>query len=758
MRCARHFRLPTCSVTRKPARAGAMHATARWRRGVVSAGCAGASGRRTAWCEGCAAVMAGHASGTRGCRSRRCRRRRAFGGASGVQIGALPELASLGLMPHGKTLQPAGERAANETLRSFLDHRGHGYLKAISSPLSAETGGSRLSPYLAFGMLSMRTAHQATATWMSHSDNAFAKRALRGFSGRLHWHCHFMQKLESQPSMEFRNLARSVDGLREGEFNRSYFEAWCAGQTGYPMVDACMRSLHATGWLNFRMRAMLVSFAAYHLWLHWREPGLFLARQFLDFEPGIHWSQLQMQSGTTGINAMRMYSPTKQAREHDPHGIFIRRWLPELTRVPLPLLAEPWRLTIGQQRVAGCIIGEHYPAPLIEERSALAHAKTRMYDARRVLDARREATVIQEQHGSRRGAVTRSPGNRRGTRGGTTNPNPQGDLFNHDRPTVPADRDAALARLEAVRPADYARTRNALDGAVTQLSPYLSHGVLTLPEAHAADRSAPRHRSETQAGVRVRVARVLPSCVVAPRHGYFPVAARRPAAGRRLRRRTAAGYPARSHRDSGDRPRGGGAVCLRLPAQPCAHVAGQLRGAPAQDPLARGCRLALRAPSRRRPGQQPSRAGNGLPAPPATSRTCSTPTMWPDSHRTSGTARGARSIAATRRWIRWREVPRQPLCRTIAGRRRRCVNRCCWISHLKRWALPHRRPLRSPAATCGCCIPGRYDNPRRTFRRRLGSSPWALPNGMPAVPGQRHAGALSASSRQRWQRTPGLER
>ena len=97
--------------------------------------------------------------------------------------------------------------------------------------------------------------------------------ALTGFSGRLRWHCHFMQKLESEPAIEFHNFARAYDGLREGEFNEAYFDAWRLGMTGYPMVDACMRSLVATGWLNFRMRAMLVSFASYHLWLHWRQTG-----------------------------------------------------------------------------------------------------------------------------------------------------------------------------------------------------------------------------------------------------------------------------------------------------------------------------------------------------------------------------------------------------------------------------------------------------------------------------------------------------
>ena len=329
--------------------------------------------------------------------------RAAFRPASGVSIDDLPSLAALGLAAHRKQLQPAGETAAWSTLGSFLQGRGHHYLRDISSPLRAEAGGSRISPHLAFGTLSVRSAYQATGRYLAGSSDPAVKRALRGFAGRLRWHCHFMQKLESQPSMEWRNLARACDGLRDHRPEPARFDAWCAGQTGYPMVDACMRYLRATGWLNFRMRAMLTSFAAHHLWLHWRAPGSFLARQFLDFEPGIHWSQMQMQSGTTGINALRIYSPTKQARDQDPDGHFIRCWVPELARVPLPLLAEPWRMARSQQISYGCGIGKHYPAPIVDERSALAQARERLYALRRQPASRSAAQAIAHLHGSRRG-------------------------------------------------------------------------------------------------------------------------------------------------------------------------------------------------------------------------------------------------------------------------------------------------------------------------------------------------------------------
>jgi deoxyribodipyrimidine photo-lyase len=341
----------------------------------------------------------------------------------GLTVADLPTPGALGLPPHGRALQAAGEAAAQCTLQGFLAGRGRDYRRALSSPLSAAEGCSRLSPHLAFGTLSMRAVHRATearigvlAASVHAEERAFA-HALRGFAGRLRWHCHFMQKLEDEPAIEFRNFARSADGLRPGDdgvpmsaLDHERLAAWQEGRTGFPMVDACMRSLRATGWLNFRMRAMLVSVAAYHLWLHWREPGLFLARQFLDFEAGIHWSQMQMQSGTTGINTLRMYSPTKQMRDQDPDGVFVRRWVPE------------WG-------------SDAYPAPIVDERAALAAARERLWALRGTRDARAEADTIQQRHGSRRSGLPPSgPGARGGRRAatparGAETPSSQGTLF-----------------------------------------------------------------------------------------------------------------------------------------------------------------------------------------------------------------------------------------------------------------------------------------------------------------------------------------
>ena len=196
--------------------------------------------------------------------------RAAPGHAPATLPSALPTLRDLGLPPAPET-PPGGEAAAQHVLESFVGGRAIGYRQHLSSPISAEEGCSRLSAHLAFGTVSMRTVHQATEAAIRTTPSRELAHGLRGFAGRLRWHCHFMQKLEDEPAIEWRNFARTADGLRAGDgsaleaIDRERLQAWCAGRTGFPMVDACMRQLVATGWLNFRMRAMLVSFAAYHL-------------------------------------------------------------------------------------------------------------------------------------------------------------------------------------------------------------------------------------------------------------------------------------------------------------------------------------------------------------------------------------------------------------------------------------------------------------------------------------------------------------
>ena len=274
-----------------------------------------------------------------------------FKAAPGQQPRSVPTLGDLGVPALSAALPAGGERAAWATLESFLDGRGRDYRRAMSSPITAAEGCSRLSAHLAFGAISMRCVHQATEARIAATTDRELAYALRGFASRLRWHCHFMQKLEDEPSIEWRNVARSVDGLRagdgvhEGKIDRERLQAWCEGRTGYPMVDACMRQLRETGWLNFRMRAMLVSFAAYHLWLHWREPGLFLARQFLDFEPGIHWRCNRAPRASTRCASIRR--PSK-------HSTTIRRGCtsvsgcprsaPRRTRAPSSMNARRWPL------------------------------------------------------------------------------------------------------------------------------------------------------------------------------------------------------------------------------------------------------------------------------------------------------------------------------------------------------------------------------------------------------------------------------
>ncbi|MBU3624544.1 cryptochrome/deoxyribodipyrimidine photo-lyase family protein [Polynucleobacter sp. AP-Latsch-80-C2] len=307
-------------------------------------------------------------------------------------------------LQHNPPLRQRGGRSlALKTLNSFLKQRSMWYRGGISSPLSAPDACSRLSVYLTYGCLSIREVVQATNEELLQTPPQAIRKisGLSAFMSRLYWHCHFIQKLESEPEIEWRNMHRGYDALRENEFNDDYFNALKDGKTGWPMVDACVVMLRETGWLNFRMRAMLVSVAAYPLWLHWKPVGDWLATQFLDYEPGIHWSQLQMQSGTTGINVTRVYNPIKQAQDHDQKGFFVRKWLPHMRQVPDTWLFEPWNMPQEVQNSISIEISRDIPQPIVDLSIATKASKDRLHARRNLSDVRAGKKSVIEKHASR---------------------------------------------------------------------------------------------------------------------------------------------------------------------------------------------------------------------------------------------------------------------------------------------------------------------------------------------------------------------
>jgi deoxyribodipyrimidine photo-lyase len=282
--------------------------------------------------------------------------------------------------------QTGGTTEGRAWLHSFCSQRKKAYRYSISKPGHALLGCSRLSPYLAWGNLSLPEVVQEAQT----------HKLERAFRSRLHWNRHFVQKLETQPDIEFKNMNPALDALRL-ECPENLLEAWKFGKTGYPMVDACMRQLRQTGYLNFRMRAMLVSFATHHLWLPWQSISPWLASCFLDFEPGIHFPQLQMQAGCTGIHTLRIYNPVKQGRDQDPQGKYIRYWVQELRDYPGDMVHEPWKIS-PLERLLLKDAAEGYPAPMVDIEATGRYARKVLWDATHSLEAQQHARRILKNH------------------------------------------------------------------------------------------------------------------------------------------------------------------------------------------------------------------------------------------------------------------------------------------------------------------------------------------------------------------------
>jgi len=321
--------------------------------------------------------------------------------------------------PTKRRLPTGGRTPAVEKLRTFTESL-TSYPGSISAPQDARSGTSQLSPYLRFGCLSVREVYQHV------TEHAPDCRGRDMFVSRLYWNRHYTQKLVDWPGWMDIAVNPVMEGFHADTHDPDLVEAWKRGETGYPMVDASMRCLEETGWLNFRMRAMCASVFSDLLQQPWRIGADWFYYHLVDADPAINYTQWQSQAGLVGTPGNRIYNPRKQVRDQDPDGEWISKWVPELTALPAAHLDQPEKTPVHVQQECGVVIGEDYPYPVVEYERARERIEAK-FEA--VQDAAREA--LQDPEVARRASLSRRSADHGSGDSGADGPEDRSEIGDH---------------------------------------------------------------------------------------------------------------------------------------------------------------------------------------------------------------------------------------------------------------------------------------------------------------------------------------
>lgn len=264
-----------------------------------------------------------------------------------------------------------GEDAARARLDAFIDDGLKGYAAGRDFPAGENV--SRLSPHLAFGEISPNQI-LAAVRHASESGAVPASDAEK-FEAELHWREFSYHLLEAQPDIGTRNIQQPFDDFpwRDGAGD---LEAWQKGETGYPLVDAGLRQLWETGWMHNRVRMVVASFLTKHLLIDWRVGEAWFWDTLVDADPANNAASWQWVAGT-GMDAapyFRVFNPILQGERFDPDGAYVRRFVPELARLPASLIHKPWTADAATLARAGVRLASTYPRPIVEHEAARERA------------------------------------------------------------------------------------------------------------------------------------------------------------------------------------------------------------------------------------------------------------------------------------------------------------------------------------------------------------------------------------------------